>query len=117
MTRLRITVLKCDTPAQAVVDEQGDYGVIYESFLRRSLAAYVEAGGREDVDAQITNSDMVAMGDLPPLDQVDCLVLTGSSEWKAIPPPSPRECPRRWLTWHGDRARRVCRRRVDRPPG
>lgn len=91
MRKYRLAILECDTPVEAVLEKLGTYGTIYDAFVRRGLEAYVQDGGRSDIDLEVTTSNMVDMGALPPLDQVDGLMLTGSSECALAPRPTPRD--------------------------
>ncbi|KFH44781.1 putative glutamine amidotransferase-like protein-like protein [Hapsidospora chrysogenum ATCC 11550] len=78
MRKYRLAILECDTPVEAVLEKLGTYGTIYDAFARRGLKAYVQDGGRSDIDLEVTTWNMVDMGALPPLGQVDGLMLTGS---------------------------------------
>ena len=91
MRKYRLAILECDTPVEAVLEKLGTYGTIYDAFVRRGLEAYVQDGGRSDIDLEVTTSNMVDMSALPPLDQVDGLMLTGSSECALAPRPTPRD--------------------------
>lgn len=80
MRTYRLAVLECDTPIEPVIEKFGTYGAIFENFVRRGLEGYVQDGGKEEIDLQVTTSNMVDVGSLPQLDEVDCLLLTGSSK-------------------------------------
>lgn len=79
MRKYRLAVLECDTPVPAVLEKLGTYGAIYEAFVRRGLEAYIQDGGKGDIDLEVITSNMVDIGALPPVGEVDCLMLTGSS--------------------------------------
>ncbi|KAH8893987.1 class I glutamine amidotransferase [Thozetella sp. PMI_491] len=81
MTRpYRLHILACDTPIASVLSIRGDYGDIISDLFRRGLAQYKGNGGAKaaDLDIQMTSSNMVDQGELPKLDEVDALVLSGS---------------------------------------
>lgn len=76
-----VAILECDTPIEPVVKQFGSYGDIFERFLRNGLAKYLKhTTASQDVDLRLIKSNMVDLGDLPAFDQVDCLLLTGSSK-------------------------------------
>lgn len=76
-----VAILECDTPIEPVVKQFGSYGDIFERFLRNGLAKYLKhTTVSQDVDLRLIKSNMVDLGDLPAFDQVDCLLLTGSSK-------------------------------------
>ncbi|KAF4125826.1 Glutamine amidotransferase class-I, partial [Geosmithia morbida] len=78
MSPFRFAVLECDTPLPAVLEKEGDYGTIFEAFIRRGLESYIANGGEKKVDLEVIKSNMVDMGELPELDKIDALILTGS---------------------------------------
>jgi len=73
-----VAILECDTPIQAVMNERGTYGDIIETFLRRGLEVYSRNSGRS-VELRVTKFDVVNFGDFPDPEEVDCVVLSGSS--------------------------------------
>lgn len=79
---IRIAVLECDTPMPDVVQEFGTYGNIFENLLK----AGADALGQPDVitaeaGLQVTKWDVVNNEDsYPALDDVDAVLLSGSSE-------------------------------------
>lgn len=76
-----VAILECDTPIEPVVKQFGSYGDIFERFLRNGLAKYLKNTTSQGVDLRLVKSNMVDLGDLPAFDQVDCLLLTGSSKY------------------------------------
>lgn len=78
----RIAVLECDTPLPDVVNEFGTYGPIFE----RLLKAGADGLGQPDVitskDLQVSFYHVVDNEEAyPSLDDVDAVLLTGSSEF------------------------------------
>lgn len=78
----RIAVIECDTPLPDVVQEFGTYGSIFEGLLK----AGADALGQPDVISsqaglQVTKWDVVNNKDsYPALEDVDAVLLSGSSE-------------------------------------
>lgn len=81
MRKFHLAVLECDTPIEPVVEKLGTYAKIFDTFVRRGLEGYIQDGGVKGVDLEVTSHQMVDMEALPNLKDVDCLMLTGSSEW------------------------------------
>ena len=79
MRAFTVAVLECDTPVAPVRERYGTYGDMFERFLRRGLEAVVRAGEADDVELHVTKSNMVEMGDLPDIDKIDAILMTGSS--------------------------------------
>lgn len=85
MTRLyKVAVLECDTPLLVIVEKSGTYGQIFKEVLRHSLEDYSKKTGAE-VELQITWTNVVNMGALPAMGEVDCILLSGSSTSRLIP--------------------------------
>lgn len=80
MRKHTIAILECDTPVPAVLEKLGNYGQIFEAFLRHGLDRYRQESGAEEVDLHVIKSNMVDMGPLPDPDEIDSVILTGSSE-------------------------------------
>lgn len=85
MRNYRLAVLECDTPVPPVLEKLGPYGTIFEDFVRRGLQAYRQEdgvdGASNDINLEVVASNMVDLGTLPDPNEVDCLMLTGSSEF------------------------------------
>lgn len=80
MRKHTIAVLECDTPVPAVLDKLGNYGQIFEAFLRHGLDKYRQESGTEEVELRVIKSNMVDLGALPSPDEIDSVILTGSSK-------------------------------------
>ena len=74
---LNIAVLECDTPIPAVQERYGSYGDIFERFLRRSLSLCETVP--DDVDLVVSKWPVVVNQRYPCLEDVDAILLTGSS--------------------------------------
>lgn len=82
MTRkYTLAVLECDTPIEPVVEKLGTYGQIFDKFVRRGLEGYTADGGAEKIDLNVLQVQAVDQEPFPDLKEVDCLMLTGSSEF------------------------------------
>ena len=81
---LRIAVLECDTPIPVVQEEYGSYGDIFERFLRRSLSL-CHGTIPDDVDLVVSKWPVVEEQRYPCLEDVDAILLTGSSTLPPLP--------------------------------
>lgn len=76
---LRIAVLECDTPVDKVKAELGGYGNIFKTLLSSGADLLAkETGTRVSLDIRIFN--VVNDEIYPTLDEIDAVLLTGSSE-------------------------------------
>lgn len=76
---LRIAVLECDTPVDKVKAELGGYGNIFETLLSSGADLLAkETGTRVPLDIRIFN--VVNDEIYPTLNEIDAVLLTGSSE-------------------------------------
>ncbi|OKL58165.1 hypothetical protein UA08_06519 [Talaromyces atroroseus] len=73
---LRIAVLECDTPVDAVKAQYGTYGDIFKRLLKSSAAALGSLNFESDL--MITGWDIVDGTEYPSLDEIDAILLTGS---------------------------------------
>ena len=82
----RLAVLECDTPVPTVREARGSYGDVFQSLLAKGLTEL----GDEKGNAQlcITKWDVVTSQEYPKADEVDGILLTGSSA--LFPPPFSR---------------------------
>ncbi|KAI8609868.1 class I glutamine amidotransferase-like protein [Chytriomyces sp. MP71] len=77
MVTKTVAVLACDTPAQQIVDKEGDYPVMFERLLKKGLA---DLGGKP-IDLHFEAFDVAGKGELPSatdLARLDVLLITGS---------------------------------------
>ena len=82
MAPLRIAVLECDTPVDKINAKYNGYWGVFSSLLRASAKA-LDQPGRLDPESglDITRWDVVTAQEYPKLEDVDALLLTGSSEY------------------------------------
>ena len=74
MAPLRIAILKADTPIPPVDDKYGGYGGMYKTWLRAA-----QKKSRNDAELEFTDWDVVDDQAYPKLEDVDVVVITGSS--------------------------------------
>ena len=73
---IRIAILECDTPLQSTREKYGGYGGVFTALLHS--AADAKHMDRENLD--ITSWDVVnGEGDYPVLEDIDAILITGSS--------------------------------------
>jgi hypothetical protein len=78
---LRIAVLETDTPVEKVDQKYGGYGGVFEALLKASATALDHQPDRLDPerDLQISRWDVVTKEEYPDLNDVDAILMTGSS--------------------------------------
>ena len=73
---IRIAVLECDTPLASIHEKYGGYGSIFTTLLHHAA----DAMSMQRSDLEITTWDVVNReGDYPALEDVDAILMTGSS--------------------------------------
>ena len=82
MAPLRIAVLECDTPPAATNSKYGGYRGLFASLLKESARALGQPERlNPETDLEITGWDVVNGEEYPRLEDVDAILLTGSSEF------------------------------------
>lgn len=77
---LRIAVLECDTPVDNVHAKYEGYGGVFKSLFRESAKALGQPERlNPETGLEISKWDIVDGDKYPELDEVDALVMTGSS--------------------------------------
>jgi hypothetical protein len=74
---LRIAVLECDTPVHNVKAKFGTYGDVFKSLLGASTSTLEGLNAKSDLE--ITKWDIVNGTEYPNLEDIDAILLTGSS--------------------------------------
>lgn len=83
-TPLRIAVLECDTPATNTNAKYGGYRGVFESLLKSSAKALNQPERlNPDSGLEITGWDIVSGEKYPNLEDVDAILLTGSSAFSS----------------------------------
>ena len=75
---LRIAILECDTPVPAVVEQYGKYGRIFSTLLE-SAAQGLGLSPTKDLDLSVF--DVVTAQEYPNLENIDAVLISGSSRW------------------------------------
>ena len=74
---LRLAILECDVPIQPVLDARGTYGDIFEKILGEAIN---EHNKRQDrLEIKLSKWDVVNGGKYPTMNEIDGLLLSGSS--------------------------------------
>lgn len=77
---LRIAVLLCDTPVPKVNERYDGYGGMFKGFLKSSAEALNQKDRLDpETGFELTNFDVVNENRYPKLDDIDAVILTGSS--------------------------------------
>jgi hypothetical protein len=77
--RLRIAVLECDQPIGKTKERYGGYGGLFKDLLDRGATHLAEQTGERRAELEISKFDIVNKDIYPQLDDVDAILLTGSS--------------------------------------
>ena len=80
---LRIAILECDTPAPDIKDKFGGYGPIFATLLKASADALEQPeliSSKKGLE--LSWFDVVGEQKYPRLDDIDAVLITGSSEFR-----------------------------------
>ena len=77
--RLRIAILECDEPVGKTKERYGGYGGLFKDLLERGATHLAEQTGERRAELEISKFDIVNKDVYPKLDDVDAVLLTGSS--------------------------------------
>ena len=78
-TPLRIAVLECDTPVTNTNAKYGGYRGVFEALLKSSAEALGQPERLSPDDLEISGWDVVNGEEYPKLEDIDAVLLTGSS--------------------------------------
>lgn len=77
---LRVAVLECDTPVPRVDAKYHGYAGVFKSLLHKSAVALNEPDKLDpDIGLKISTFDVVNGTEYPKLEDVDAILMTGSS--------------------------------------
>ena len=88
---IRIAVLECDTPIGKTKEKYGGYGNLFKELLENGAKKYAEANSGKVPELDISKFDVVNTEHYPSLDDVDAVLLTGSST--SLQPKTPPRLP------------------------
>ena len=77
---LRIAILECDEPIGRTKEKYGGYGGVFKALLQAATQHIAQQDGESPIELDITKWDVVKAELYPNLDNVDAVLLTGSSE-------------------------------------
>jgi hypothetical protein len=77
---LRIAILECDTPLDGTRAKYGGYGGVFTSLLNAAADSLGHSGLSSTEGMSITTWDVVEKMEYPQLEEVDAILLTGSSK-------------------------------------
>lgn len=86
-TPLRIAILECDTPPPAVVEKYGKYGRIFTTLLETAAEGL---GLSPKQDLELSAFDVVTAQEYPDLDNIDAVLISGSSTFHRLSTNHPR---------------------------
>lgn len=95
-TPLRIAILECDTPPAAIVEKYGRYDRIFTTLLE---AAATELGLSPKQDLELSAFDVVTAQEHPDLENIDAVLISGSSEFSFFPCPPCHRGPGGFKAW------------------
>jgi hypothetical protein len=77
--RLRIAILECDEPVGKTKEKYGTYGGLFTELLQNGSVKLAELDHGKKPELDITSWDIVNKDVYPNLEDVDAILLTGSS--------------------------------------
>jgi hypothetical protein len=75
-TPLRIAILECDTPLPDIIERYGRYGRIFSTLLETAAEGI---GLSPKKDLELSAFDVVDKQEYPNLDDIDAVLISGSS--------------------------------------
>lgn len=76
---LRVAILECDEPVGRTKEKYGSYGNLFKELLQNGATHLAQTTSGKGTVLEITNWDIVNNTErYPNLDQIDCVLLTGS---------------------------------------
>ena len=78
--RLRIAILECDEPIGKTKERYGGYGGLFQELLEHGATHLAERTGGKKAELDISKFDVVNKDVYPNLEDVDAILLTGSSK-------------------------------------
>jgi hypothetical protein len=77
---LRIAILECDTPLEGTRTKYGGYGGVFKALLSKAADALQQPDViSSEKGLEISTFDVVNAQEYPDLDNIDAVLLTGSS--------------------------------------
>ena len=76
---LRIAVLECDEPIGKTKEKYGGYGNLFKELLNAGADKVAEKDGVGRPELEVSKYDVVKTESYPQLEDVDAVLLTGSS--------------------------------------
>jgi len=76
---LRIAVLECDTPQPRCNERYGGYGGLFKELLLDGTEAYAKETGNSKPTLEVTKYNVVNEEVYPNLDDIDAILISGSS--------------------------------------
>ena len=77
--RLRIAVLECDQPLGHTKEKYGGYGGLFQELLENGATHVAQTTAGKRAELEVTKFDVVNDNRYPLLENVDAVLLTGSS--------------------------------------
>ena len=76
---LRIAVLECDEPIGKTKEKYGGYGNLFKELLEHGTKRYPDVYKEKAPELSVSKFDVVNTEHYPSLDDVDAILITGSS--------------------------------------
>jgi hypothetical protein len=77
--RLRIAILECDEPVGKTKEKYGTYGGLFTELLQNGAVKLANEDHGRRPELEISSFDIVNKNVYPELDDIDAVLLTGSS--------------------------------------
>ena len=88
LPRLRIAILECDKPVGKTKEKYGTYGGLFTELLQNGATKLAESNNGKKPELVITGWDVVNKDQYPKLEDIDAVLLTGSSTYAAFRVPT-----------------------------
>lgn len=80
LTKLRVAVLECAEPADAIQEHEGSYGDMFGRLLQTGLDELLRGKG-ENIELFVSKWPIVERQEYPNPEEVDAILLSGSREY------------------------------------
>jgi GMP synthase (glutamine-hydrolysing) len=79
--RIQVAILVCDTPIEPVLRDYGDYFILFQELLKQGFNNLdLSEEDFNEIGVEFIEHQIVGASSFPSLDNIDAVVITGSSE-------------------------------------
>ena len=88
LPRLRIAILECDEPVGKTKEKYGTYGGLFTELLQNGATKLADSNHGKKPELDISSWDIVNKDQYPKLEDIDAVLLTGSSMYAVFRVPT-----------------------------